>query len=66
MKEFEVTVQFIFECKFTIDAKSKHAAELLAIPNCGAVSPTYQSTITDDWSGNVHPVIKRVVNVEQL
>lgn len=55
MKKYKVEVAYTFLCEFEIEANNQYQAKEFALKHCGAVGPNYQSTITDEWSGNVHP-----------
>lgn len=64
MEKYKVKVQFVFECTFEIEANSKVDAKHHGLYHCGAVSPNYQSTVTSEWNGDVHPGVQRVKSVK--
>ena len=66
MKNYKVKVVYTFECEFEIKANDKKQAKEFALYHCGAVSPDYQSTITSEFVGDVHPNQKRVKLVEKI
>ena len=63
--KYKVEVAYTFLCEFEIEADNKEQAKEHAIKHCGAVGPNYQSTITDEWSGNVHPNQEKIKSVKK-
>ena len=66
MEKYKVKVQYVFECTFEIEAGNIVEAKTYGLKHCGAVSPNYQSTITDEWVGDVHPSVKRVKSAKKI
>lgn len=66
MEKYKVKVQYVFECTFEIEAGNIVEAKNYGLKHCGAVSPNYQSTITDEWEGDVHPSVKRVKSAKLI
>lgn len=66
MEKYKVKVQFVFECTFDIVANNRMEAHQFGLKHCGAVSPNYQSTITDEWEGDVHPNLQRVKSAKLI
>ena len=66
MEKYKVKVQFVFECTFEYEANNVIEAKQFGLIHCGAVSPNYQSTITDEWEGDVHPSVQRVKSAKLI
>ena len=66
MEKYKVKVQFVFECTFEIEAGNIVEAKTYGLKHCGAVSPNYQSTITSEWNGDVHPSLQRVKSAKLI
>ena len=66
MNKYKVEVAYTFLCQFEIEANNQHQAKEFVLKHCGAVSPNYQSTITDEWEGDVHPSVKRVKSAKLI
>ena len=60
MAKYKVKIQYVFECTYEIEANNIIEAKTCGLKHCGAVSPNYQSTITSEWEGDVHPSVQRV------
>ena len=60
MNKYVATIKFTFECTYVYEAPDKHNAYEYAEKHCGAVGPSYQSTITDDFKGDVHASTKTI------
>ena len=64
-QKFEVTVEYTFRCTFEIEAETKAQAKEFALEHCGAVCPNYQSTITDEYEGDVHDNNRKIIHTIQ-
>ena len=60
MEKYKVKVQYVFECTYEIVANNIIEAKTYGLEHCSAVFPNYQSTITSEWEGDVHPSVQRV------
>ena len=64
MKKYKIEIAYTFLCQFEIEADNKIQAKEFGLKHCGAVSPNYQSTITDEYEGNVHPNTEVVKSIK--